>query len=291
MTFKVSSKIADYIWINGEFVTKDTALVHAATHSLHYSGAVFEGQRAYNGEVFKLIQHTERLIESAKSMHISISYSVQEINEATKQVLLKNNLQNAYVRPLIWRGPESITLFSKDLSSNLLVFATDSNPPFENGLNINIGQWRKPNPNSMPPQSKSSAHYAMGIVSQDLAISSGYDDSLLLDFEDNIAECTTTNIFFGKDYTLITPIADRFLNGITRKTVIEIASNMGLKVIEKRLKIEDIIEFDICFQTGTSVEIKGIASIDIGSRKLYYPNISVIEQLQQTFAKTIGKKI
>lgn len=291
MAFNVYSKIAEYIWINGKFVKKDQALIHAVTHSLHYAGAVFEGERAYGGKVFMLEEHTERLIKSANHMRMEAPYSADIINEATKQLLVKNNLKNAYVRPLIWRGAESIGLYSKDLSINVLIYAAESNPAFESDFNINVGVWRKAHPDSMYPQCKSSAHYAMGIVSQDLAIADGYDDSLLLDLDGNIAECTTTNIFFGKGNKLVTPIADKFLDGITRQSVIKMARNNGFEVEEKRLSLSDIEDFDLCFQTGTAGEIKGVSSIDVGAKKLLYSNIETLKKLQAQFAVLVGKEV
>jgi branched-chain amino acid aminotransferase len=291
MSLNVYSKIAEYIWINGEFIKKDQALIHAVTHSLHYAGAVFEGERAYGGKVFMLQEHTERLIKSADHMRLKMPYSADIINKATQELLAKNNLKNAYVRPLIWRGSESINLCSKDLSINLLIYAAESNPAFKSGLNVNVGIWRKPHPDSMNPQCKSSAHYAMNIISQDLAIADGYDDSLLLDLDGNIAECTTTNIFFGKDNKIVTPIADKFLDGITRQSVIKMARAHGFDVEEKRLNLSDIHNFDLCFQTGTSGEITGISSIDIGAKKLLYPNIDMLKKLQAQFAALVGKEV
>jgi branched-chain amino acid aminotransferase len=154
-----------------------------------------------------------------------------------------------------------------------------------------VTPWKRVSENSMPPQSKSSAHYAMLSISQQIAQEQGYDDALLLDRFDEIAESTTTNIFFGRGGELVTPIADRFLNGITRQTVIEMARNMGIKVREERLTLEDIEEYDACFATGTSAEIRGISEINTGSMKLEFTNQVLVTNLQNEYAKLVGKKL
>ena len=252
MNFKLSNKMSDYIWINGEIVPWDEAYVHVLTHSLHYAGAVYEGERAYNGKIFKLMEHTNRLLRSAEAMHLKVNFSADEINQATREVLRLNNLKDAYVRPLIWRGAETLGAYNPILKCNILVLATESSPTFKNGMKLYVTPWRKIGVDAMPPQCKSSAHYAMMTVSQKLAQDLGYDDALILDQYDDIAESSTTNIFFGKGGAIVTPIADRFLNGITRQTVMEIARNIGIEVKEERLLLGDIGRYDSCFLTGTS---------------------------------------
>lgn len=289
MDFKLSEKLSDYIWINGKIIPWDDAYIHVLTHSLHYAGAVFEGERAYNGKVFKLMEHSRRLIKSAEAMHLDAKYSADEISEATKIILEKNGLMNAYIRPLIWRGAESLGAYNPILTTNLLILAQESNPNFRKGLRLIVTPWRKVSEDAMPPQSKSSAHYAMLSISQQIAQEQGYDDALILDRFDDIAECTTTNIFFGRNGELVTPIADRFLNGITRQTVVEMARNMGMKVREERLTLEDIEEYDACFATGTSAEIRGISEIDTGFGKLKFKNHALVEGLQNEYAKLVGK--
>ena len=285
----LTKKISDFIWINGQMVKWDDAKIHVMTHSLHYSGAVFEGERAYEGRIFKLAEHSKRLIKSAELMNIKTPYSLSEINQATKDVLEKNGLKNAYIRPLMWRNSESLGVYNPTLTANLLILAQESNPTFKSGMKLIVSPWIKPAEDVMPPQSKSSAHYAMLSISQELAKSQGYDDALILDSFDDIAECTTTNIFFGKDNEIVTPIADRFLDGITRQTIIEMAKNLGFKVREVRLTLEDIEKYDTCFTTGTSSEIKGVSSIDTVNNKLEFSNNSLVEKLQSEYAKLVGK--
>lgn len=291
MDFKLSKKLSDYIWINGEFIPWEEAYVHSATHSLHYAGAVFEGERAYGGKVFKIIEHTNRLFKSAEAMCLKVDYSLEDIKTATYKLLEMNNFSDAYIRPLIWRGADSISLCNDELKTNILILMQESNNPFVNGLRLCVSPWRKSHTSTFPVQCKSSASYAMPAVSLNLALSMNYDDALILDPYDEIAECTTTNIFFAADNTLVTPIADRFLDGITRQTVIEIARSLNMKVKEERLTLDDIEAYDTCFLTGTSAEIKGVANISYDHKKLEFPNLKITSILQQEYAKIVGKII
>jgi branched-chain amino acid aminotransferase len=291
MDFNLSKKLSDYVWINGKFIRWEDANVHVLTHSLHYAGSVFEGERAYNGKIFKLLEHSSRLVKSAEYMHLKVNYSVDEISKASEEVLEKNNIKNAYVRPLIWRGAESLGLYNPVLTANLLIFAQESNPQFTSGLKLKVTPWKKVSSDAMPPQSKSSAHYAMLGISQKIAQDQGYDDCLILDQFDDIAECSTTNIFFGRGNEIVTPIADRFLNGITRQTVIEMAKNMGIKAKEDRLTLEDIGQYDACFATGTSAEIRGISSISTDKEKIEFTNNNLVVKLQNEYAKLVGKTL
>lgn len=291
MNWNESANLSKFVWINGQMIEWDSAYISVLTHSLHYAGAVFEGERAYEGKIFKSEEHTKRLLNSAKLMNLDINYSEDEINKAKELVLSKNNLKNAYIRPLIWRGAESIGVFNNNISVNLLVLAQESNPEFQSGLRVILSPWRKIPENAIPIQAKSSAHYANIILSKKFADDKNYDDALLLDQFDNIAECSTSNIFFGCDGELVTPIADRFLSGITRNTVIAMARNIGIKVTEKRLSLGDIAEYDLCFQTGTAAEIKGIGSIDIEDKKFHFTNRKMLSILQSEYAKIVGKKL
>lgn len=273
-----------HFWINGDLVPYQFARIHVLTHSLHYSGSVFEGERAYNGKVFKLKEHTERLIKSAEALGLKVPYSVDEIMKAHELVIKQNNIKDAYIRPLIWCGDESLNITNSDLSTNLLIAGIPSMPrAFEKGINLHISRWRKAMPDSTPLQSKSSAQYNMAITSKKEAKALGYDDALLLDYEGYIAECTTTNIFFVKDQTLYTPIADRFLNGITRQTIIEIAKDFGLEVKEERLKLEQVESFTGCFVTGTAIEVQNINSIDLGKKKIIFNDHQIANTLKKEY--------
>ncbi len=287
MTDKVLDQLSEYIWINGDFIPLKQAKIHTFTHSLHYSGAVFEGERAYNGRVFKLEEHTERLIASAKAVHLQIPYSFDEIIEAHKSIIQKNNIQDAYVRPLVWRGSESLNIINKNLSVNLMIATISSPDKSVSTLNLYISPWQKPHPQAIPPQCKSSAHYGMMSVIQREGEILGYDDAILLDYRGYIAECTTSNIFFVEKDRLITPRPDNFLNGITRQTVIEIAKKLGIDVIETDMQLSDIIKFNECFTTGTAAEIKGVSSIDFGTKKLIFEENKITSLLKQEYSTLV----
>ncbi|MCC8418016.1 MAG: branched-chain amino acid transaminase [Rickettsia endosymbiont of Bryobia graminum] len=279
-----------YIWINGKFVIFDEAKIHALTHSLHYSGAVFEGEKAYNGKVFKLEEHTNRLIESAKSLGLNVPYSYEEIIKAHQLLIEKNNIKNAYIRPLIWQGSESINITNSVLSVNLLIASVPSLYRPSEPLNLHIARWRKPHPNSLPPQCKSAGHYNMAIVCQKEAKTLGFKDAIMLDWEGYIAECTTSNIFFVKDLQLFTLIADRFLNGITRQTIIDLAYESNIQVIEERINLERLAEFSECFVTGTAIEVKEVKSINFDGKEIIFPNNKITSLLKAKYDKLVGKR-
>lgn len=265
------------VWFNGELLPAKDAKIHILTHSLHYSGAAFEGERAYNGKVFKLEEHTERLLASAQTLQMKPNFSIQDIIFAHKLIMERNNVADGYIRPLIFRGAESMNMTNDILSVNMMIAATKSVPKVATDAHLHISKWRKAHPNSMPPQCKSSGHYTMMIIAQQEAKNSGYSDAILLDWRGYVAECTTTNIFFVKDECLVTPIADAFLNGITRQTIIELAHKLGLTVKEKHIELHEIMKYDECFMTGTSAEIKRVQSIDMseafdGKKKIFEDN-------------------
>ncbi|WP_375327296.1 branched-chain amino acid transaminase [Candidatus Tisiphia endosymbiont of Nemotelus uliginosus] len=287
-SIKTTSTPCPYIWINGEFIAVNDAKISVLTHSLHYSGGVFEGERAYNGAVFKLEKHTTRLLESAKILHLDVPYSADDIIKAHHLLIEKNNIKDAYIRPLIWHGSESLNITNPALSVNLLIAAINSAPKPSTSLNLHIAQFRKPHPNSLPPQCKSSGHYNMMITIQKEAKSLGYDDAIVLDWQGLIAECTVANIFFVQDEQLFTPIADRFLNGITRQVVLDIARTIGLEVKEARITIEQLKEFKEGFITGTSVEIKGINSINCGKETVMFKEDKITNLLKAKYRELVS---
>jgi branched-chain amino acid aminotransferase len=287
--FKNLNQLSGYIWINGRFIAWQEAKIHALTHSLHYSGGVFEGEKAYNGKIFKLEEHTQRLIESAKSLSIEVPYSFENIIEAHQLLITKNNIKDAYIRPLIWFGSESLNLTNVNLSVNLLIAAVPSTLRASGALSLHIARWRKCHPNSLPPQCKSSGHYNMMIVCQKEAKSLGYDDAILLDWRGYVAECSTANIFFVKDDQLFTPIADSFLNGITRQTIIKLANDLNIKVIEEYITPDRVGEFNECFMTGTAVEVKGIKSINLGERNVIFEDSKITNLLKKEYNDLVYK--
>jgi len=282
------AQITNYIWLNGELIDSNQANLHLLTHSLHYSGGVFEGERAYNGKVFKLKEHVQRLLYSASVMQLRISYSFEEIIKAHEIFIQANQISDAYVRPFIFRGCESLNMTNNALTVNLMIAATHSvarhsAPEF----NLHISRWRKPSTDAFPAQVKSSGHYNMIIVAQSEAKLEGFDDALMLDSSGLIAECTTANIFFAKDGKLYTPVADVFLNGITRQTVMEIARELDIKTFEQRLTLSDINSFDECFITGTAAEIKRVDSITFEDKKISFKDKKITESLIDKYSKLV----
>lgn len=251
-------------------------------------GGVFEGERAYNGTVFKLEEHTTRLLESAKILHLDMPYSADDIIKAHHLLIEKNNIKDAYIRPLIWHGSESLNITNPALSVNLLIAAIKSAPKPSTSLNLHMAQLRIPHPNSLPPQCKSSGHYNMMITIQKEAKSLGYDDAIVLDWQGLIAECTIANIFFVQDEQLFTPIAAGFLNGITRQVVLNIARTIGLAVTEERITIEKLQKFKEGFITGTSVEIKGINSINCGKDTVMFKEDKITNLLKAKYRELVS---
>lgn len=280
-------KYHPYIWMNGEIIELENAKISVLTHSLHYSGAVYEGQRAYNGRIFKLREHTERLFKSAKMLYMEIPYTKEKIINANESIIKKNNIKNAYIRPLVWRGSETLNIINSKLSINCMIACIVSSERKSSPLNLHISDWRKASPNVLPVQCKSSGHYNMMIIAQSAAKSKGYDDALMLDWRGYVAECTTSNVFFAKENTLVTPITDACLNGITRQTIIELAVAKGMNIVETHIKIADLHEYNECFITGTAAEIKAVASIDIGKNKLIFTSTKITNTLEEEYKNLI----
>ena len=254
------------IWMNGNFINWSDAKVHVLNHGLHYGSCVFEGIRVYNKKVFKLKEHTERLFLSAKILDLDIDYTTNEIMEYTKQIVDKQKVVNGYIRPVVWRGSEKMAISAKTGKTNIAI-ATWPWPSYFSpeqilkGIKMSISDWRRPPPNCAPINSKAAGLYMICSLSKHKAESNGFDDALMLDYRDYIAEATGANIFFVKDNTLFTPKADCFLNGITRKTVIQIAKNIGITVKEEFLELNFLSKCEEAFLTGTAVEITPVSSI------------------------------
>ena len=256
------------IWMDGQFVDWKDAKVHFLTHGLHYGSGVFEGMRAYNGSIFKLTQHNQRLIDSGKIMDMEIPYSVEEINEACYEVMERNNLSDAYVRPLAWRGSEMMAI-SSQLSTIHVGVAAWGNLKYAKGkekgqgLRLMTSRWRRPASDSAPVNAKACGLYMICTLSKHAAESAGYDDALMLDYRGYVAEATGANIFFiDKDKALHTPTPDCFLNGITRQTAISLAEENGYKVNVRTIMPDELPKFEGCFITGSAAEITPISGID-----------------------------
>ena len=255
-----------YIWMNGELISWRDARVHMLTHALHYGSAVFEGERVYDGEIFKLTEHSQRLHESAKGLDFEIPYSVAEIDQACRDVVRANKLRDGYVRPLAWRGSEQMGVAAQATKINLAIAAWDWGSYFDpaartKGLRLTIGNYRRPDPRTAPAKSKAAGLYMICTIEKHRAEKEGYADALMLDWRGQIAEATGANIFFVKDGVLHTPLPDCFLDGITRRTVIGLAKQRGWKVVERAIMPEEMAEFSECFITGTAAEVTPVSEI------------------------------
>ena len=280
------------IWFNGTAVEWEDAKIHVLNHGLHYASCVFEGERVYDGEIFKLREHTERLFYSAKRMGIEVPYSIDEIDDACKKIVNIQNVKNGYVRPVIWRGSEMMAISAQKNKINVAVATWEWGSYFDpklklNGIKLNISSWRRPAPNSIPWDTKAAGLYMICTLSKHEAERDGFTDSLMLDHEGNIAEATGANIFFkNEEGEIHTPIPDSFLDGITRRSVIEIAKLKGIKVIERKIAPEEMKNFVGCFLTGTAAEVTPVSKID----KYEFKVCSTITDLNNSYQTLVRKK-
>ena len=257
-----------WIWMNGKFIPWKEANTHVISQGLHYASAVFEGERAYNGKIFKSKEHTDRLFKSAEIVGIEIPFSKDEINNAKNELLLKMNLENCYVRPVVWRGSNQMGLSTSQANVHVAIAVWDDWASYFKiedrleGLKLITSPWKRPSPDTAPCEAKASGPYIICTLSKEYAEKKGYHDALMLDYRNYVAEGTGANIFFIKDNDIHTPIPDCFLNGITRQTVIEMATNQGFKITERHIMPDEMKKYDEAFLTGTAAEITSIKSID-----------------------------
>lgn len=275
-----------FIWLDGEFVNWRDAKIHVISHGLHYGSSVFEGIRCYNNKVFKLKEHMDRFIYSGKVLFFDIPFNCNQLCSATEDCLKKNNLSNAYIRPVAWRGSENMGVTPNGTKIHVAIAAWDWGGYFGgrdkqiDGIEIlGPAPYMRPDPRTAPWDAKAAGLYMICTISKGWAEDRGYADALMLDFEGNIAECTGANIFFIKDGILITPIADRFLNGITRQTVIELAKRNNIKVEERRILPSEIFSFEDCFITGTAAEITRVKRINFKNKDCLYGLSEVSKKL------------
>lgn len=253
-----------WIWFDGQLVPWRDANVHVLTHALHYASSVFEGQKAYSGEIFKLTQHSERLKRSASLLGFEIPWSVEEINEACRQVLKANELTDAYMRPLAWRGSEQMGVSAQRSKIHLAIAtwpwgAYFGEEAIRKGLRLDISPWRRPAPYTAPTESKAAGLYMICTLARHQAQAKGYNDALMFDWRGQVAEATGANAFFIRDNQLHTPIPDCFLNGITRQTVMDLARRRGIEVIERKIWPEELESFEQFFLTGSAAEVTPVA--------------------------------
>ena len=254
------------IWMNGEFVPWKDAKVHVLTHGLHYASAVFEGERAYGGEIFKLTEHTQRLFDSAEMLDMKIPYTVAEIDAACRETLKRQGFTDAYVRPIAWRGSEMMGVAAQNNKINVAVAiwqwpAYFDPAQLEKGIRLDIAEYRRPDPMTAPAKAKATGLYMICTISKHIAERKGYADALMYDWRGRVAECTGANIFFVKNGELHTPTPDCFLDGITRRTVMSLAQKRQIKVVERAIMPEELKGFDQCFIVGTAAEVTPVGEI------------------------------
>jgi branched-chain amino acid aminotransferase len=255
-----------WIWFDGQLVPWKEAKIHVLTHGLHYGSCVFEGERAYGGEIFKGTEHSERLKRSAEVLDFEIPYTVAEIDAAKRLVLEKNGQADAYVRPVAWRGSEMMGVSAQDNTIHLAIATWEWPSYFDpaqkmKGIRLDMAEYRRPDPATAPALAKAAGLYMICTISKHKAERKGYADALMLDWQGRVAECTGANVFFIRDGAIHTPIADCFLDGITRRTVIELARRRGFEVLERRIRPEELEGFNECFITGTAAEVTPVSEI------------------------------
>jgi branched-chain amino acid aminotransferase len=259
-------KRSGVIWYNGEFVPWEKATLHVLSHGLHYASAVFEGERAYGGVVFKLDEHTRRLHDSATLLGFEIPYTVEAINKACQELLARQGHADAYVRPIAWRGSEMMGVAAQQTRINVAI-ATWEWPSYFNeeeklkGIRLDIARYKRPDPATAPSKSKATGLYMICTISKHEAERKGYADALMYDWRGQVAEATGANVFFVKDGVLHTPTPDCFLDGITRRTVIDLAKKRGYKVVERAIMPEEMTGFSECFLTGTAAEVTPVSEV------------------------------
>jgi|TARA_B100000586_G_scaffold90634_1_gene64569 branched-chain amino acid aminotransferase len=280
------------IWYNGSLVSWTDAKLHVLSHGLHYASCVFEGERVYDGGIFKLNEHTERLFYSAKKLGIKIPYSVNDINNACKEIVSIQKIQNGYVRPFVWRGSEMMAISAQKTKTHVAIATWEWGSYFDpklklQGIKLDISKWKRPAPDTIPWDTKAAGLYMICTLSKHEAEKKGFTDSLMLDYEGNVAEATGANIFFkDKEGNLHTPVPDSFLDGITRRCVIDIAKSKGIKIIERKFKPDEMSNFTSCFLTGTAAEITPVSQID----KYNFKVCNVIKDLSESYQALVRKK-
>ncbi len=254
-----------WIWFDGKLVPWREANIHVLTHALHYASSVFEGQRAYNGKIFRLTDHSTRLHHSAKLLGFELPWSVADIDAACEEVLKANNLTDAYMRPIAWRGSEQMGVTATGALPHVAIAAWEWGKYFDpalaaKGLRLDIAPWRRPAPYTAPVHSKASGLYIIRTLSRQTAEACGFDDALMFDWRGQVSEATGANVFFVRDNQLHTPTPDCFLDGITRRTVMDLARGRGIEVVERTIWPEELESFEQMFLTGSAAEVAFVGS-------------------------------
>lgn len=278
------------IWYNGKIIPWRDAKVHVLNHSLHYGGCAFEGLRVYGGKIFKLREHTERLHKSAELLGYTIPYSVEELEKATKEIVQKQGIVDGYIRPFAWRGSEKMAISAQHNTIHVAIAAWVWPVYYadrKQGIRLTFADWQRPAPNTAPTASKASGLYMICTLSKHKAESAGYQEALMLDYRGYVAEATSANFFMVVNGELHTPIADCFLNGITRQTVMELARKRGIKVVERHFGPEELGKAQEAFLTGTAAEITPIREIEGKHGHFTFTVGEVTSQLMDDYTKLV----
>lgn len=279
------------IWLDGEMVPWRDTNVHVLTHGLHYASCVFEGERVYDGEVFKLTEHSQRLVDSAALLDFEIPYSVGEIDRASRAVVSASRVADGYVRPVAWRGSEMMGVSAQANTIHLAIACWVWPSYFDpeerlRGIRLQMSKWRRPAPETAPVKSKAAGLYMICTLSKHAAEAAGYQDALMLDWRGRVAESTGANIFFTKGDQLHTPTPDCFLDGITRRTVIGLAEARGYEIVERAIMPEEMADFEECFLTGTAAEVTPVREIG----EFRFKPGTICERLIEDYTDTVRRR-
>lgn len=256
-----------FIWMDGEIIPWADAKIHVLNHGLHYASSVFEGERSYNNTIFLCQEHSERFIRSAELIDMKMTITTDELNKAKYAILKANNLTDAYLRPVAWRGSEQLAIAAQETTTHIAIacwewpsyFSPDAR---EKGISLQTSKWRAPMPNTATTASKAAGLYATHTMSKHSAEAAGFTDSLMLDYRGLVAEATGANLFMIKDGAIKTPDPDCFLNGLTRQTIIKLAEENGISVEVCHITPEELQQADEVFLTGTAAEVTAVGKID-----------------------------
>jgi branched-chain amino acid aminotransferase len=280
-----------WIWLDGQFVPWREAKVHVLTHGLHYASAVFEGERMYGGEVFHLREHSARLIQSGRILDFEIPYSLEEIEQATVAACAKNGLSDCYIRPIAWRGSEVMGVAAQSSRIHLAIAVWAWPSYFDpdqkrRGIELTWAKYKRPSPETAPTASKAAGLYMICTLSKHAAEREGFADAMMVDYRGYVAEATGANVFFVVDSTLVTPTPDCFLDGITRRAVMDLARSKGFEVVERHIRPDELAGFSECFITGTAAEVTPVSRV--GDYRFTPGNISL--SLMEDFAKVVRRE-
>jgi branched-chain amino acid aminotransferase len=281
-----------WIWLDGQFVPWREAKVHVLTHGLHYASAVFEGERMYGGEIFKLTEHTQRLFKSAEILDFSIPFTVAQIDEACKATCARNGLTDCYLRPIAWRGSESISVAAHNTTIHTAIAVWDWPSYFQpeekaKGIRLTWARYKRPSPETAPTASKAAGLYMICTISKHEAERQGYADAMMLDYRGYVAEATGANVFFVKDGVIHTPTPDCFLDGITRNSVMALAREKGFEIMERHIRPDELAGFSECFITGTAAEVTPVS--EVGEYRFKPGNISL--SLMDDYARMVRRQL